>query len=66
MPTVLEHEDKAIDGSAAIDDSAADGETINEKALLIETMELVEPKKMVHVPNHLLETSKLIESFMQY
>lgn len=61
MPTVLEQQEKAIDGSIAIDNSAADGESVNEKALMIENMELVEPKKLIHVPNHLLETSK---SFM--
>ena len=58
MPTVFEHQDKAIDGSVTIDNSADDGESVNEKALLIETMELIEPRKTVQVPNHILETSK--------
>merc|ERR1712154_645551 len=56
MPTVFEPQDRAVDGSIAIDNSADDGESINEKALMIESMELVEPRKTIHVPNHLLET----------
>lgn len=57
MPTVFEQTDRAVNGSAAHANSATDGESpTNDKALMIENMELVEPKKTVHVPNHLLET----------
>ena len=63
MPTVFEPQDRAVDGSIAIDNSADDGESINEKALMIESMELVEPKKTIHVPNHLLETSKTMNMY---
>ena len=59
MPTVFEQTDRAVNGSVAIANSATDGESeTNEKALMIENMELVEPRKTLHVPNHLLETSK--------
>lgn len=56
MPTVIEHQGRAIDGSVAIDNGADDGDSINEKALMIETMELIEPRKTIQVPNHILET----------
>ncbi|RUS76179.1 hypothetical protein EGW08_016057, partial [Elysia chlorotica] len=57
MPTVFEQTDRAVNGSVAIANSASDDEsTTNERALMIENMELVEPKKIVHVPNHLLES----------
>ncbi|GFO40892.1 cilia- and flagella-associated protein 221-like [Plakobranchus ocellatus] len=53
----LAETDRAVNGSVAIDNSAADGESpTNEKALMIENMELVEPRKTMHIPNHLLET----------
>ena len=64
MPTVFEQTDRAVNGSVAIANSASDDEsTTNERALMIENMELVEPKKTVHVPNHLLESSKVISYF---
>ncbi|XP_059153002.1 cilia- and flagella-associated protein 221-like isoform X2 [Physella acuta] len=71
MPTGFDQQDRTVNGSISIESSATTAiepelpesvshslshHSINEKALFIENMQLVEPRKPIAVPNHLLET----------
>ena len=47
-----------LDGSVALPGRTGTGSLSRTRDILIETMQLVEPRKQIPVPNHLLETSK--------
>ncbi|CAG5131681.1 unnamed protein product [Candidula unifasciata] len=58
MPTVIEQVDRAVSGALSSHGSGVEREqsATTDEALMIEQMQLTEPMKSQHAPNHLLET----------
>ena len=67
MPTLTEGS-RAGSGPLAVSVSVDDMEEGKRSPtnLLIDTMELVEPRKPINVPNHLLETSNYTTLYLCY